>query len=269
MVPRRLLAWNRDRHMTLEIITSDALHPFRHGFFTRRGGASSGVFKGLNCGTGSSDQHEAVTINRTRVADAMQVPLDALVGVHQIHSPDVVTITGPTRDRPRADALVTNRKGVALSVLSADCQPVLFADPDANVIGAAHAGWKGALAGVLEATLDAMETLGATRSNIHAVIGPCISQRAYEVGEDFFEDFIAQDPAFAQFFANGQSGKYQFDLPALGLHRLRQAGVGSAEWTRDCTYSDPDRFYSYRRTTQNKEADYGRLIAAITLGAES
>lgn len=252
--------------MTLEIITADALHPFRHGFFTRRGGASSGIFKGLNCGTGSSDQHEAVAINRTRVADAMGVPLEGLVGVHQIHSPDVVTITAATSDRPRADALVTASHGVALSVLSADCQPVLFADPQAGVIGAAHAGWKGALAGVLEATVEAMETLGAKRSNIHAVIGPCISQRAYEVSAGFFEDFLAEDPAFAQFFANGQNGKYQFDLPALGLHRLRAAGVGSAEWTRHCTYTDPDRFYSYRRTTHQKEADYGRLIAAITLG---
>jgi len=253
--------------MTLDIITSDALSPLRHGFFTRQGGASSGVFEGLNCGIGSSDQHEAVHINRSRVAAAMGVDVDALMGVYQIHSPDVVTVTEANTDRPKADALVTATPGVALSVLSADCQPVLFADADAGVIGAAHAGWKGALGGVLEATLDAMEALGAKRENIHAVIGPCISQRAYEVGEEFFEDFIAQDRDFARFFANGQDGKYQFDLPALGLHRLRQAGVGHAEWTRHCTYSDPARFYSYRRTTHNKEADYGRLIAAITLGS--
>ncbi|MDG1408663.1 MAG: peptidoglycan editing factor PgeF [Octadecabacter sp.] len=252
--------------MTLEIITSDALTPIRHGFFTRRGGASSGIFSGLNCGTGSTDQQEAVTINRTRVADAMGVPLDALMGVHQIHSPDVVTVTQAATDRPKADALVTATRGVALSVLAADCQPVLFADTDAGVIGAAHAGWKGALGGVLESTIEAMEALGATCDNIHAVIGPCISQTAYEVGPEFFEDFIAQDSDFGRFFANGKNGKYQFDLPALGLHRLRAAGVGFAEWTRHCTYADPDRFYSYRRTTHNKEADYGRLIAAITLG---
>lgn len=252
--------------MTLDIITSDALTPIRHGFFTRRGGASSGVFKGLNCGTGSTDQHAAVAINRTRVADAMGVPLGALMGVHQVHSADVVTITEPTTDRVQADALVTASPGVALSVLSADCQPVLFADNDAGVIGAAHAGWKGALGGVLEATLDAMETLGATRANTHAVIGPSISQRAYEVGPEFFEDFIAEDPDFARFFVQGNGDKFQFDLPALGLYRLRTAGVGSAEWTRHCTYSDPDRFYSYRRTTHNSEADYGRLIAVITLG---
>lgn len=253
--------------MTLEIITADALTPFRHGFFTRRGGASSGVFQGLNCGTGSSDQHQAVNINRTRVAEAMGVPLDALVGVHQVHSADVVTVTGPTTERPKADAVVTNVPDVALSVLTADCQPVLFADPNAGVIGAAHAGWKGALGGVLEATLDAMEALGADRANTHAVIGPSISQRAYEVGPEFFEDFMAEDPDFARFFANGEGDRYLFDLPALGLHRLRQAGIGHAEWTRHCTYSDEDRFYSYRRTTHRKEADYGRLIAAITLSA--
>lgn len=252
--------------MTLEIITSDALSPIRHGFFTRRGGASSGIFSGLNCGMGSTDQHEAVTINRTRVADAMDVPLDGLMGVHQVHSPDVVTVTDANTDRPKADALVTATRGVALSVLSADCQPVLFADPGAQVIGAAHAGWKGALDGVLESTLTAMEGLGARRDNISAIIGPCISQSAYEVGPEFFEDFIAQDPAFARFFAQGKDDKFQFDLPALGLHRLREAGVGHCEWTRHCTYADPDRFFSYRRATHNKEADYGRLIAAITLG---
>lgn len=255
--------------MTLEIITSDALSPIRHGFFTRHGGASSGIFQGLNCGVGSSDQREAVNINRALVADAMNVPHDALMGVHQIHSADVVTVTTPSPDRPKADALVTATAGVSLSVLSADCQPVLFADANAGVIGAAHAGWKGALGGILEATIDAMEALGAARTNIHAVIGPCISQSAYEVGPEFFEDFIAQDPAFARFFAQGQGDKFQFDLPALGLHRLREAGVGLAEWTRHCTYADADRFYSYRRTTHNKEADYGRLIAAITLGPAS
>ena len=251
--------------MTLDIITADSLAPLHHGFFSRRGGASSGVFRGLNCGLGSTDQHEAVTINRTRVAAAMGVPLAALVGVHQVHSADVVTITNPSNDRPKADALVTATPGIALSVLTADCQPVLFADHDARVIGAAHAGWKGALGGVLEATLDAMEALGATRAGIRAVIGPTISQRAYEVGPEFFEEFIAEDPAFARFFANGAGDRMLFDLPALGLYRLRQAGVGHAEWTRHCTYADADRFYSYRRTTHAKEADYGRLISAITL----
>ncbi|WP_170758395.1 peptidoglycan editing factor PgeF [Ruegeria lacuscaerulensis] len=252
--------------MTLEILTSDLLSPVRHGFFSRRGGASSGIFAGLNCGYGSSDQTEAVTVNRSRVADAMDVAPEALIGVHQVHSPTVVTVDGPiSGEKPQADAVVTATPGLALTILTADCQPVLFADIDANVIGAAHAGWRGALDGVLEATLDAMETLGAKRQNTVAVIGPTISQRAYEVGPEFLDDFVADSPDNLRFFANGNGDRLQFDLPSFGLHKLRQAGVGQAEWTRHCTYSDPDRFYSYRRSTHTKEADYGRLISAIKL----
>ncbi|WP_170423069.1 peptidoglycan editing factor PgeF [Ruegeria arenilitoris] len=252
--------------MTLEILTSDILSPVRHGFFSRRGGASSGIFAGLNCGYGSSDQTEAVSVNRQRVAAAMEVEPDALVGVHQVHSPTVLTVDGPINgDKPKADAVVTATPGLALTILTADCQPVLFADPDANVIGAAHAGWRGALDGVLEATLDAMESLGAQRGNTIAVIGPTISQSAYEVGPDFLDAFVAESPDNLRFFANGTGDRLQFDLPAFGLHKLRQAGVGQAEWTRHCTYSDPDRFYSYRRSTHAKEADYGRLISAIKL----
>ncbi|CUH74889.1 peptidoglycan editing factor PgeF [Tropicibacter naphthalenivorans] len=248
--------------MTLEIITSDSLSPFRHGFFTRRGGASSGIFAGLNCGAGSSDQSEIIQINRGRVADAMEVTREALIGVHQVHSADVVTVTAPHDTAPKADALVTATPGLALAILTADCQPVLFADAEAGVVGAAHAGWRGAIDGVLEATVDAMIDLGATRENIHAVIGPTISQRAYEVGPEFFDNFLAEDQGNARFFAQGEGDRMLFDLPAFGLARLRAAGV-QAEWTRHCTYSDPDRFYSYRRATHNKEADYGRLIAAI------
>ncbi|MFC4213713.1 peptidoglycan editing factor PgeF [Pseudophaeobacter arcticus] len=251
--------------MTLEILTSELLGPVHHGFFTRRGGASSGIFHGLNCGVGSSDQREAVMLNRARVAEAMNVAPTALVGVHQIHSADVAVITGPTTERPHADAMVTKTPGVALGILTADCQPVLFADAEAGVIGAAHAGWRGALDGVLEATLDAMEDLGADRANTCAVIGPSISQRAYEVGPEFFEDFLQKDPDHSRFFAQGREGRYQFDLPGLGLHLLRQAGIGQAEWTRHCTYSDAELFYSYRRTTHAGEADYGRLISCITL----
>ena len=251
--------------MTLEILTSDTLSPIRHGFFTRRGGASSGVFTGLNCGTGSSDQTEAVALNRARVAEAMQVTPDALIGVHQVHSADVVTISAPLDNKPKADALVTNVPGLALSILTADCQPVLFADPDGGVIGAAHAGWRGALDGVLEATVDAMCALGANRDEIQSVIGPTISQRAYEVGPEFLDEFLSADPENARFFANGEGDRMMFDLPAFGVHRLRMAGVGVAEWTRHCTYSDPDRFYSYRRSTHSGEADYGRLISAICL----
>jgi len=252
--------------MTLDIITSPALSPLRHGFFSRRGGASSGVFHGLNCGRGSSDQGDAVTINRTRAAAAMEVEAGALVGVHQVHSADVVTVTEAEAPAGvRADALVTRVPGLALSVLAADCQPVLFADPGAGVIGAAHAGWKGTLAGVLEATLDAMEALGAARADTTAVIGPCISQRAYEVGPEFFDAVMAEDEAHGRFFAAGDGDRMHFDLPGFGLYRLREAGIGSAEWTRHCTYSDPERFYSYRRSVHQREADYGRLISAIRL----
>jgi polyphenol oxidase len=251
--------------MTLDIITSPLLAPLRHGFFGRAGGASSGVFAGLNCGYGSSDQHEAVTINRARVAEAMQVAADNLLGVHQVHSADVVTVIDPTAPRRKADGMVTALPGVALSILTADCQPVLFADPAAGVIGAAHAGWKGALSGVLEATVMAMVALGAHALNIRAVIGPAISQRAYEVGPEFYETVMAGDDAAGRFFAAGVGDRLQFDLPGFGLYRLRQAGVGQAEWTRHCTYTDPVRFFSYRRSVHAKEADYGRLIAAIAL----
>jgi YfiH family protein len=252
--------------MTLEILTSPALDPIRHGFFTRKGGASSGMFAGLNCGLGSSDLAEVVTINRARAAAAFGVAPDHLVTVHQVHSHDVATLSAPPEGpRPKADALVTATPGLALAVLTADCQPVLFADPMARVIGAAHGGWRGTHAGVLEATVDAMEALGAARANIRAVIGPTISQAAYEVGPEFLQTFLDEDPENARFFAPGNGDRALFDLPSYGLHRLRQAGVGQAEWTRHCTYRDPDRFYSYRRTTHAGEADCGRLISAIRL----
>ncbi|MFP7671950.1 peptidoglycan editing factor PgeF [Marivita sp. S0852] len=251
--------------MTLEIITSDSLVPFRHGFFTRRGGASSGVFAGLNCGTGSTDQSEIVAINRARVADAMTVPLEHLITVHQTHSAKVQIVRGPLESpKPEADAMVSDTPGVALGILTADCQPVLFADADAGVVGAAHAGWRGALDGVLDATVEAMTDLGATLEGIHAVIGPSISQRCYEVGPEFLDTFLAEDPQNARFFVNGANDRFHFDLPGFGLHRLRSAGV-VAEWTRHCTYSDAERFYSYRRATHAREADYGRLMSVIRL----
>ncbi|WP_114962494.1 peptidoglycan editing factor PgeF [Tritonibacter mobilis] len=255
--------------MTLESVKSALLSPVAHGFFTRKGGASSGVFEGLNCGVGSSDQREAVMLNRARVADAMGAPTGALLGMHQVHSADVAVIdalpTDPDAPRPKVDAMVTTNPDVVLSVLTADCQPVLFADASAGVIGAAHAGWRGTLDGVLEATVDAMLTLGAKRDGIRAVIGPTISQRAYEVGPEFFEDFLSQDQANARFFAQGEGDRMLFDLPGLGLAKLRGAGIDACEWTRHCTYSDPERFYSYRRATHAKDADYGRLISCIRL----
>ncbi|MEM8538888.1 MAG: peptidoglycan editing factor PgeF [Pseudomonadota bacterium] len=249
--------------MTLEILTSDALAPLRHGFFTRKGGASSGVFAGLNCGIGSSDQAEIVQINRARVAEAMQT--DHLIGVHQVHSATVVDVVEPADGGGRADAMVTNVPGLTLTVLTADCQPVLLADHTARVIGAAHAGWRGAHDGVLQATVEAMERSGATRANITAVIGPSISQRSYEVGPELFDTFMIDDPENARFFANGTGDRYMFDLPSYGLQCLRKAGVKIASWTGHCTYSDPDRFFSYRRSTHKGQADYGRLISAICL----
>jgi polyphenol oxidase len=248
----------------LEILTSPALTA-RHGFFTRKGGASSGIFAGLNCGTGSSDQAEIVAINRARVAEAMGVAPGALVTVHQVHSARAIPVTAPLAGRPQADAVVTATPGLALAVLTADCQPVLFHDSTAAVIGAAHAGWRGAMDGVLEATLDAMEDLGANRARIHAVIGPTISQAAYAVGPEFLDRFRAEDPDTTRFFATGPGDRFLFDLPAYGLYRLRAAGIGHAEWTGHCTYRDPERFYSFRRTTHAGEADYGRLISTIRL----
>lgn len=251
--------------MTLEILTSDLLNPCRHGFFTRKGGASSGVFEGLNCGLGSSDQKDIVLINRGRVADAMGVVSDDLVGVHQVHSADVVRVTAPLAEpRPKADAMVSDVPGLALSVLTADCQPVLFCDSKSGVIGAAHAGWRGCVDGVLENTVDAMLDLGAKREQIRAVIGPCISQRAYEVGPEFFDTFVTLDSDARRFFREGQGDRLMFDLPGFGLSRLKDMGV-VAQWIGACTYSEPARFFSYRRTTHAREVDYGRLIACIRL----
>lgn len=252
--------------MTLKALTSPLLAPFKHGFYTRLGGASSGIFHGLNCGQGSSDQSEIVDINRARVAEHMGGSSETLVGVHQIHSADVVIATEPFVEKPKADAVVTSQAGLILSILTADCQPVLFADQNAGVIGAAHAGWRGVVDGILQNTVDAMVSLGAKRANISAVVGPCIGQSAYEVGQEFFDEFISRDSGYSRYFRQGAAeGKYQFDLPAFGVDALKVAGVAHAEWIKACTYSDPEMFYSYRRTTHHKEADYGRLISTISL----
>ncbi len=250
--------------MTIPFLTCDLLSPVRHGFFTRVGGASSGVFAGLNCGSGSTDQAEMVRINRTRAADAMGVAPARLKTPHQVHSATVAVI-GPDASDPDhpADGLVTAQPGVALGVLTADCMPVLLADPGAGIVGAAHAGWRGALAGVIEATVAAMEDLGARRSEIVAAIGPTISHGAYEVGPELHREFLAGDPAAARHFTGGPGDRLHLDLPGYGLDRLRRAGVARAEWIRHCTYRDPAQFYSYRRATHRREADYGRLISAI------
>lgn len=252
--------------MSLEVITARPLSAFRHGFFTRKGGASTGVYESLNCGTGSRDMGEIVARNRAIVAAALDVAPEHLVTVHQVHSSRVIRVDGPLHGAPpEADALVTATPGLAIAVLTADCQPILMGDAEAGVVAAAHAGWRGALGGVIEATIEAMEGLGADRQRIRAVIGPTISQRNYEVGPELLDAFMAEDPSFARFFANGEGDRYLFDLPGLGLHLLREAGIGHAEWIGQCTYDDPLRFFSYRRACHEREADYGRLISAIRL----
>ena len=248
--------------MTLTPLTSDLLEPVRHGFFTRQGGASSGVFQGLNCGNGSTDQADIVRINRARVAEAMGVEAEALHTVRQIHSAKVAVIEtdSPVTD---ADAMVTATPGLAIGILTADCMPILMADTQAGVVAATHAGWKGALGGIIENTVAAMERLGADRGRISASIGPAISQSCYEVGPEMLDDFLMEDDQAHRFFAQGQGDRLHFDLPGFGLRALRTAGVAAAEWTRHCTYRDADRFFSYRRATHAHEADYGRLISCI------
>lgn len=253
----------------LPVIRAEALAPLTHGFFTRQGGVSGGIYASLNCGPGSRDAPEAVAENRARVAAALGLTPGApgqLVSLHQVHSARVVTVGAPqTGPRPEADALVTATPGLALGVLTADCQPVLFADPIAGVVGAAHAGWRGALGGVLEATVAAMESLGAKPGQITAVIGPTISQRAYEVGPEFFDRFQAEDSESPRYFAGGVGDRLMFDLVGYALARLRAMNLAEAAWTGHCTHSDPERFFSYRRTTQKGEPDYGRQISAIRL----
>ena len=251
--------------MTIEVITSETLAPLRHGFFTRKGGASTGLFASLNCGYGSADGNETVSINRNRAANALGISPERLATVHQVHSATALAAEGPFDVRPRADAMATATPGLGLAVLTADCQPVLLADTSAQVIGAAHAGWRGALDGILEATVDSMAGLGARPTDITAVIGPSISQCAYEVGPEFLERFVDDDPGNTRFFANGRDGRLQFDLVGYSLQRLRNAGIGNAQWTGHCTYSDSDRFFSYRRSRLRKEPDYGRLMSVICL----
>lgn len=245
-----------------------ASHPkIRHAFFTRQGGVSEGIYTSLNGGIGSSDEAAKVAENRRRMAQALGVKPDGLVSVYQVHSPDAVLVEGPwPGERPKADAMVTNVPGIALAITTADCGPVLFADTQARVIGAAHAGWRGAVTGVLESTLAAMERLGAHRSRIVAVLGPTISQAAYEVGPEFVARFAEEAPGHERFFRPGEKADHaMFDLPGFIGARLEAAGIGGFTNLGLCTYSDEERFFSYRRKTHRDEADYGRLISAITL----
>ena len=237
-----------------------------HGFFGRQGGVSTGVVASLNCGLGSDDDPAAVRENRRRVADAVQ-PGAALVGVYQVHDREVATVAEHWSDaaRPHADALVTDRPGVALSILTADCAPVLFEDRAAGVVGAAHAGWKGALAGVLDTTLDALEALGADRARVAAVVGPCIGLASYEVDDGFRARFAVADPANDRFFRDARPGHARFDLEGYVLARLASAGVTRVEAMGLDTLADEARWFSYRRATLRGEADYGRQLSVIAL----
>lgn len=250
----------------IDIARAEGLAGFPHGFLGRRGGVSTGVAASLNVGLGSDDEPADVAENRRRAAAAI-APGARLVGVYQVHSPTCVTVTEPWGDdvRPQADALVTNRPGLLLGVVTADCAPILFADRTAGVVGAAHAGWKGALGGVTDATIAAMVALGARPERISAAIGPCIAQPSYEVDDRFRATFLTADRANDGFFESGRPGHWQFDLPGYLARRLVHAGIGAVERLGLDTCSQEGRYFSFRRATHRAEPAYGRQISAISL----
>ncbi|MDT9599279.1 peptidoglycan editing factor PgeF [Sphingosinicella rhizophila] len=252
--------------MNVDVIRADQLASLPHGFLGRRGGVSTGVCAGLNVGFGSGDDRDSIRENRARAVAAI-APGARLATLHQIHSPNVIAVTDPSSDesRPQADGMATDRPGLALGILTADCTPVLFADAKAGIIGAAHAGWKGALGGVTDATIAQMERLGADRTEIVAAVGPCIARKSYEVDEGFFRRFAENDPANERFLTSGRDGHYQFDLEGYVVWRLAAAGIRAVEALGLDTYSDADRFFSYRRATHCGEPDYGRQISMIAL----
>ncbi|MDG2514973.1 peptidoglycan editing factor PgeF [Sphingobium yanoikuyae] len=250
----------------IELLRAPALGDVPHGFAGRQGGVSTGVCAGLNVGLGSEDDRLAILRNRDLARDAL-LPGATLVTVRQVHSPDVVTVTAPIAEdeRPEADAMVTRTPGLILGILTADCVPVLFADREAGVIGAAHAGWKGAISGVTDRTIAAMEMLGATRAGIACAIGPCIGRASYEVTLDFAERFERDDADNARFFSAGRAGHCQFDIAAYVASRLQAAGIGRISLLDEDTYSQASRFFSYRRSCHAQEGDYGRQISMIAL----
>jgi polyphenol oxidase len=240
----------------------------RHAFFTRRGGVSGGLFESLNCGFGSGDAADSVTRNRTIAMARLDLPADRLATCHQIHSASVIAVENRWLGRaaPRADGMVTRMPNIALGILTADCAPILFHDPVAGVIGAAHGGWRGALAGIVEATIAQMETIGAERSRIRAGIGPCIAQNSYEVGPEFPGQFLAEEPASGRYFAPaGRLGHFMFDLPGYIEHRLARAGVAIAQRSCHDTVAEDGHFFSYRRACLRSERAYGRGLSAIVL----
>ena len=255
--------------MKLQSPLLSAIPGLRHAFFSREGGVSDGIYASLNGGLGSNDDPAAVAENRRRMAEQMGVPPSHFLGVHQIHSPDAVVATGPWQgaSRPRADSIVTRTEGLAIGITAADCGPLLLVDPDARVIGAAHAGWKGALAGIVESTIEAMEKLGAERAGIVAAIGPLIRQSSYEVGNEFVERFMEEDAENTLFFLPAaREGHAMFDLAGFIRMRLENSGVLMIDDIGVDTYSD-ERFFSYRRSVHRKEPDYGRHVHAIVLEA--
>lgn len=251
----------------VEVIRADTLAPIPHGFLGRCGGVSRGIVAGLNTGFGAGDDAAAVIENRARAAEAV-LPGAQLVSVHQIHSAICATVTQPWSDaeRPEADALVTDRPGVLLGIVTADCAPILFADREAGVIGATHAGWKGAIGGVTDSTISAMIALGARSERITAAIGPCIARPSYEVDEAFKDRFCSEDAYNSWFFDPGVPGHWQFDLEAYVAHRIRKAGVHAVQALDLDTYSAPDRFFSFRRSVHRGEPNYGRQLSLIGLG---
>ena len=239
----------------------------RHGFFTRVGGHSKGIYASLNCGLGSKDERSDVVRNREAVARLLGTTGERLLTANQVHSADAHVVTAPWshESRPKVDGLVTAVPGLALAVLTADCAPVLFADHEARVIGAAHAGWRGAVLGVVDACVETMLRLGARRERIAAAVGPCISQANYEVGPEFESQVKAIDPASGPYFVEGPAGRAHFDLPGYVAARLQRLGLGRVERRAPCTFADPARFFSYRRSGKAEEGDYGRQVSAIVL----
>lgn len=239
-----------------------------HGFFTRKGGVSDGIYASLNCGWGSSDHPSNVAENRRRAATMLDANPENFCSLYQVHGADVITVTDPWHrtELPKADAMVSAQKGIMLGILTADCVPVLFSDKKARVVGAAHAGWKGARAGVLEATIKAMCALGASHAGIAAAIGPCIAWKSYEVGPEFYEALTADNSANAGFFvASPESGHWQFDIRGYVRTKLASAGLTNINTLENDTYSEEDSFFSFRRTTHRSEKDYGRQVSAIML----
>jgi YfiH family protein len=250
----------------VEALKARALDGVRHGFLGRRGGVSQGICAGLNVGWGSGDERSAIAENRRRAVESV-APGAALVTVHQIHSAETLYAAGPGpgEARPKADAIVTDRPGLVLGILTADCAPVLLADREAGVVAAAHAGWKGALGGVVESTVAEMERRGAARGRIAAAVGPCIARRSYQVDDAVLARFLAKSSDFERFFHSDGEGRYRFDLEGFVLSRLAAAGLSRIEALGEDTYSQPDRYFSYRRATHEGEPDYGRQISLIAL----